>query len=204
MVVTISYFDGRTAPSEVRPREWQRLQLASGPCSAHAIALGDAASAGLAFAIDDPTDFSGNCPGSTPSFSANRFVSEANSIARVNESSSSARMSCTPMPWIGNSNGTSSLSRTRSREIRACSANSISFSRRFGLLDLLGRREQRIEIAVFSDQLRRRLHADARHTRHVIDAIARERLNIDDLVGRDTELLEHFVRPDLLVLHAST
>ena len=41
--------------------------------------------------------------------------------------------------------------------------------------------EQRFEIAVLADQLRRRLHADARHARHIVDGIARERLHVHDL-----------------------
>ena len=36
------------------------------------------------------------------------------------------------------------------------------------LLDLAGALEQRFQIAVFADQLRRGLDADARHARHVV------------------------------------
>ena len=42
------------------------------------------------------------------------------------------------------------------------------------LLDLAGPGEQRIEIAISSDQLGRRLDADARDARHVVDGVARQ------------------------------
>ena len=70
-----------------------------------------------------------------------------------------------------------------------------------GLLDLAGARQQRIEIAVFVDQLGRRLDADARHARHVVGRIAGQRLHVDDLVGRHAELLDHLVAADRLGLH---
>ena len=53
-----------------------------------------------------------------------------------------------------------------------------------GLLDLAGAREQRFEIAIFGDELRRGLDADARRARHVVGRIAGERLDVDDLVRR--------------------
>ena len=52
------------------------------------------------------------------------------------------------------------------------------------LLDLAGAREQRVEIAVFADQLRGGLDADARRAGHVVGRIAGERLDVDDLVRR--------------------
>ena len=51
------------------------------------------------------------------------------------------------------------------------------------LLDFAGAREQRVEVAVFADQLRRRLDADARRAGHVVGRIAGERLDVDDFVG---------------------
>ncbi len=69
------------------------------------------------------------------------------------------------------------------------------------LLDLAGPSQQRIEIAVFLDQLRRRLDADARHPGDVIGRIAGQRLHVDDLFGRHAELLDHLVAADLLALH---
>ncbi len=70
-----------------------------------------------------------------------------------------------------------------------------------GLLDLAGAGQQRVEIAVFVDQLGRRLDADARHTRHVVGRIPGQRLHVDNLVGRHAELLDHLVAADLLGLH---
>ncbi len=69
------------------------------------------------------------------------------------------------------------------------------------LLDLAGALEQRFEIAIVGDELRRRLDADARYARHVIDAVARERLHLDDLLRRHAEFLDHFGDADAAVLH---
>ena len=69
------------------------------------------------------------------------------------------------------------------------------------LLDLAGAGQQRIEIAVLLDQLRRRLDADARHAGDVVGRIAGQRLHVDDLFGRHAELLDHLVAADLLALH---
>ena len=66
-----------------------------------------------------------------------------------------------------------------------------------GLLDLAGARQQRLEVAVLVDELGRGLDADARHARHVVGRIAGQRLDVDDLVGRDAELLHHRLGPDL-------
>ena len=69
-----------------------------------------------------------------------------------------------------------------------------------GLLDLVRAREQRIEIAVFADQLRRRLDADAARARHVVGGIAGERLDVDDLVGAGAEIGDDFVGADAPLL----
>ena len=69
------------------------------------------------------------------------------------------------------------------------------------LLDLGGTRQQRFQIAIFADQLRRGLDADAGHAGHVVGGIADQRLHLDHLVGTDAEFLEHFGRTDALVLH---
>ena len=69
------------------------------------------------------------------------------------------------------------------------------------LLDLAGAREQRFEIAVFADQLRRGFDADAGHARHVVGRIADQRLHLDDLFRRHAEFLDHLGAADLLVLH---
>ena len=69
------------------------------------------------------------------------------------------------------------------------------------LLDLGCPRQQRFEVAVFGDELCRRLDADAGNARHIIHRVARERLDVDHLVGRDTEFLEDFGLADFTVLH---
>ena len=69
------------------------------------------------------------------------------------------------------------------------------------LLDLAGAREQRFQIAVFADQLRRGLDADAGHARYVVGGIADQRLHLDDLLGRHAEFLDHLGPADSLVLH---
>ena len=70
-----------------------------------------------------------------------------------------------------------------------------------GLLDLAGPRQQRIEIAVFLDQLGGGLDADARHTRHIVHRVTGQRLHVDHLVRRHAELLDHLVRSNPPVLH---
>ena len=69
------------------------------------------------------------------------------------------------------------------------------------LLDERRLREQRFEIAIFADQLGGGLDADARHARHIVDAVARQRLHLHDLVRRHPEFLKHLRLADLLVLH---
>ena len=60
-----------------------------------------------------------------------------------------------------------------------------------GLLDLARAAEQRFEIAIDAEQLRCCLHADARHAWHVVDAVAGQRLDLDDLVRRHAEAFDH-------------
>ena len=94
----------------------------------------------------------------------------------------------------GTSSGTSQESSTSLREMRACSANWIRFSRRFCCLISPARGEQRFEVAVFVEELRRGLRADARHARHVVGGIADQRLQLDHLLRPDAELLLHLPR----------
>ena len=68
------------------------------------------------------------------------------------------------------------------------------------LLDLAGAGEQRFEIAVFVDELRRGLDADAGRAGHVVGRIAGERLDVDDLVGPDAEIFDDFLDADLPLL----
>ncbi len=70
-----------------------------------------------------------------------------------------------------------------------------------GLLDLLGVRQEVLQVAIFEDELRRRLHADAGHARHVVDRIARQRLHVAHEARLDAELLDHLRHADALVLH---
>ena len=69
------------------------------------------------------------------------------------------------------------------------------------LLDFRRARQQRFEIAIFGDELRAGLHADARNARNVIDRIARQRLHVDHPVRLHAEFLEDFRLADLAVLH---
>ena len=69
------------------------------------------------------------------------------------------------------------------------------------LFDFFRAGQQGVEVTVFADQLRRRLHADAGHARHVVRRIAGQGLHVDHLVGCDTELFHHLLRADLTVLH---
>ena len=71
----------------------------------------------------------------------------------------------------------------------------------FVLLDLAGPRQQRLEIAVFADELRRGLHADARHARHVVGRIPDQGLHLDHLLRGHAELLDHLGDADPAVLH---
>ena len=59
------------------------------------------------------------------------------------------------------------------------------------LLDLGSVGEQGFEIAVGIDQLGRGLDADARDAGNVVDAVAAQRLDLDDLVRADAEFLAH-------------
>ena len=71
-----------------------------------------------------------------------------------------------------------------------------------GLLDFAGAGQQRFEIAVFFQQLRRRLRTDAGDARNIIDRIARQSLQVDHLFRRHAPFLDHIGNADLLVLHA--
>ena len=69
------------------------------------------------------------------------------------------------------------------------------------LLDLGRAEQQRFQIAIFDNELRRGLDADAGHARHVVGGIADQRLHLDDLFRRHAEFLDHLGAADLLVLH---
>ena len=69
------------------------------------------------------------------------------------------------------------------------------------LLDFAGTQQQRFEIAIFDDQLRRGLDADAGHARHVVGGIAGQRLHLDHLFRRHAEFLDHLGDADAAILH---
>ena len=66
------------------------------------------------------------------------------------------------------------------------------------LLDFGGTFEQRLEAAILIDELGGRLDADPRHARHVVDAVAAERLDVDHLLRPDAEFLAHLGGTDRL------
>ena len=70
-----------------------------------------------------------------------------------------------------------------------------------GLLDGIGVGEQGFDIAIFADELRRGLHPDTGHARHVVDRIAGQRLHLDDLFRRHAEPLLDLGLADAPVLH---
>ncbi len=125
-----------------------------------------------------------------------RLVSVVNSISRMNPSSVSGIGLLQAQP----------LDRHHERHILLEPdqlARKLRLQRKFreplaplGLLDLVGPLEQRVEVAVLVDQLGGGLDADARHARHIVGGIAGQRLHVDDLVGRHTELLPYLVGPD--------
>ena len=104
------------------------------------------------------------------------------------------------------SSGTAtSTSRTRVTSVfdSRISATDLGIGQDFaalGLLDLARALKQRVEVAVFADQLRRRLDADAARAGHVVGGIAGERLDVDDLVGAEAEIGDDFVRADAPLL----
>ncbi len=61
-------------------------------------------------------------------------------------------------------------------------------------------RQHRLQIAILVDQLGRVLRPDSRHARHVIHAVAHQRLHVDHALGPHPELLHHLGRPDRLLL----
>ncbi len=69
------------------------------------------------------------------------------------------------------------------------------------LLDLVGPLQQRFQIAVFQNQLRRGLDADPGNAGHIIGRIACQCLHIDNLVRRHAELGLHLGKAEFLQLH---
>ena len=139
---------------------------------------------------------------SRPQSSATRLVMVVNSIALRKAISGSASSLGSPSASSGAS--TVDVAHQRDELLReADELDAVRVGQRLAplrLLDLAGAREQRIEIAVFADQLRRRLDADARRAGHVVGRIAGERLDVDDLVGAEAEIIDDLGRADAPLL----
>ncbi len=90
-------------------------------------------------------------PESTPVLSATRFVSAVNSIALQKATAFAPSTASTARSSSGTSSGTSVESVTSLREMRACSANSIRFSRRFCCL-ISGARESSVSRSPYSSR----------------------------------------------------
>ena len=71
----------------------------------------------------------------------------------------------------------------------------------FLLLDLAGAGEQGFQVAIFADELRRGLDADAGNARDVVGRIPDQRLDLDHLVGRNAEFFHDLGGTDAAVLH---
>jgi hypothetical protein len=124
-----------------------------------------------------------------------------NSICSRKAASTSLSGSRTVRSSIGSGSGVSQSSFTRARDRRIWSAILDQGLAALGLLDLAGPGQQRVEVAIFVDQLGGGLDADAGRARHVVDAVAAQGLNVDDLVRIDAELLEHLLALDAQALH---
>ena len=68
------------------------------------------------------------------------------------------------------------------------------------LLDLARPREQRLEVAIFGDELRCGLEPDAGRARDIVGRIAGKRLDVDHLVRADAEIFDHLGRAEAPLL----
>ena len=64
-----------------------------------------------------------------------------------------------------------------------------------------GTKQQCLQVAVFDDQLRGGLDADAGHAGDVVGGIAGQRLHLDHLFRRHAKLLDHLGNADAAILH---
>ncbi len=71
----------------------------------------------------------------------------------------------------------------------------------FRLLDFAGALQEGFEVAIFGDQLRRGLDADAGNAGNVVGGIAGQRLHLDHLLRRHAEFLDHLGYADAAILH---
>ena len=65
-----------------------------------------------------------------------------------------------------------------------------------GCLIDLGIGEQRVEVAIFADERRRRLDADAGDAGDVVGGVADQRLDVDDLLRRHAEIIDDALAVD--------
>src|SRR5438270_14096160 len=72
----------------------------------------------------------------------------------------------------------------------------------FGLCDLVGAGEDRLEIAELLNELGCRLPSDARDSRHVVDTVPHKSKDITNLVERNAELLESLGPTDPQLVHS--
>jgi ABC-type multidrug transport system ATPase subunit len=60
----------------------------------------------------------------------------------------------------------------------------------FGLLDLCRARKQRLKVTICVDQFGGGLDPNARHTRYIVGAVASQRLDFNNFLGRNTKFLD--------------
>ncbi len=136
-----------------------------------------------------------------PSRSAILRVSVRSSIRFRKPSRSPGTASRISRSSSPNGSSMSQSSCTSRLDSSICARCSISVCRRLGCLISSARSSSSSSDAEFLDQLRGRLDPDARRARHVVHAVAGQRLHVDHAVGRHAELLEHAVVVDPAVLH---
>src|ERR1700738_730079 len=122
---------------------------------------------------------------------AMRDLRARNSISSRNGKSFSGSYGLTLSADNGHGSGTLSSSLTSSLDNRALASFSISASRRFGCLISCAWANRVSRSPDGVDQLAGGLDSDSRPSRHVVDAIAAERLDLHYLVGADAEALAH-------------
>ena len=131
-----------------------------------------------------------------PQISATRRVRVVSSIALQKAMSRLPSSVGVASASSGVSTGTSRSKVTSCFEIKDA-LDDFGIGQRFAplrLLDLARAGEQRLEVAIFENELRRGLEPDAGRAGHIVGRIAGERLDVDDLVGPDSlEIFDHFL-----------
>ena len=177
--------DGRSGTGvlgDCRVRRHRHDHLVAGPAVTHAGARGDT-SRGSAC---DRSPSARRCPAPTRLVERGELhrLGESEQLFRIEGRHGEGRQRRFATP-------TSQSSVTSRFDRRAWSAYVVSDLAPLRLLDLAGARQQRFEVAVLLDQLRRGLDADAGHARHVVGGVADQRLDVDHLVRRDAEIFDH-------------